>query len=438
MSKNLKFVLLVIFLWSHSSQALNIIQSVKIRNRANEKKIILISSQPIRWEKLTTINRAITLLKIYDSKFEPRYKEKLIQSLKKLPCKLNVVELMDNSILIAFKEQHPSRLKIRQLDGALGLEITILPDVSAEVYYRRGVRLIQKQCYNEALQVFHKALRMRPNYAAVYFQAGIARLKLRHLRKAKINFTKALKYDPNLKEAKRYLRQLTSEVPKQRPSQNKQSDATKLLSSNDDSVQVSSLLQIKKSGVSPLKISKVEHIEMADKTSTRGNFLNRTKLYFQLFLFFSILFIIIGSLVHWIIWKNRGNNSGAEEKNFQTRLQDYLQELQKPKQERDSAAITTMENNSIPEVSKKIVNEPQSSFDSFNSIYSNRLTATSVRAYAGDDLQQKIESYVGLGFSIEEIAQRLRIGKGEVQLRLGLRGKRVHMKAPEIRFEFDY
>jgi len=54
-----------------------------------------------------------------------------------------------------------------------------------------------------------------------------------------------------------------------------------------------------------------------------------------------------------------------------------------------------------------------------------------------ESMEQKILHYAEMGFSVEEIAYRTQIGKGEVKLVLNLHGQSVPMSAPEIRIQME-
>ena len=158
-----------------------------------------------------------------------------------------------------------------------------------------------------------------------------------------------------------------------------------------------------------------------------------TKSYFQ-FGFFSLLVSLFTGWI-MIVWKKR---HGIVSTTSKTREPDFSAVLEKTQGQAKSSAETMDRNQDHRVNSQK--NAPKKK-RAIRKPAPEPLEDTVRRqqqppAFVGDP-QEKVFRYASSGYSIEEIARRLGIGKGEVELILNLNGRRSPMVTPELRFELE-
>ncbi|KAM3144528.1 hypothetical protein pb186bvf_003397 [Paramecium bursaria] len=76
------------------------------------------------------------------------------------------------------------------------LEVQQVSPNSSELYYKIGVSLQEIKLYDEAIQMYNKAIQMNPNQAELYFNKGKALFELRNFEESILMYDKAISIQP--------------------------------------------------------------------------------------------------------------------------------------------------------------------------------------------------------------------------------------------------
>ena len=438
----------------------------------DQVKISISALDGFKYEVIPFDSKTYTLVKLYPVQFKEETKESFITPLKKLPFKIQTLELMDQSLLLTFKGILHKQLQVSLNESVNKLEIIVspklvtqniikIPSKTAWEYYQSAI-LLEKENQNlAAIADIRKALRLKPNYAEAYFLAGKIRFERGEWKMAKINFAQAQRYNRNIGDLKPYLVEIEKKLYPVQLVQKKvvQSEPEEIVgdSSEVDSDIIPEEIDLDSSFVANSPVSTIGSLPIFNfKKSDPDSVFNRpieypmqmkSQSYFQMaFLCFIVLVILVWGV---LLWKKRIYFK-KEKSKF-----DFSKMIQQIQKQTDTLGKDMPEMKTKPPIQKvekiKMKNEinheiqnpkiKRTPLDSF--IEHNRQNSkidfdfNSSIEKEKQPKDEKVLHLASLGYSVEEIAKQLQVGKGEVQLILNFRGKEIPMSAPRVRIEMD-
>lgn len=475
---NYRKILLVFLIYIIPFQLLgqNFVVDFQAKHVGDQLKISISTLDNFNYEIIPFDSKTYTLIKLYPVQFKKETKDYFIEPLKKLPVKIQTLELMDQSLLLTFKGILQKQLQLNLKESVNKLEIiTSLKLVANKTieksqktawdYYQSAAQLEKENRNLAAISAIRKALRLQPKYAEAYFLAGKIRFERGEWNMAKINFNQAKKINPNVGDSQPYLKKIENKlnpvqvaqkqvvqaeqkVPKAAKEVLKDSIAiiSKEVTSDSASEIDSSFLSSEPVSIFNLKKSKPDSsvnmiTEYTHQTSSQS--------YFQ----FAFLCFIVFVILVWgiILWKKR--TYFKKEKKYSSF--DFSKMIQQMQNQTPNLGNDMPEMNAPPSIQKvenlKIKNKSTNEYNrqSLQKTSSNSFSNQKARNFKTDfELtppkenankrpDDKILHLASLGYSIEEIARQLHIGKGEVQLILNFQGKETPMSAPKVRIEMD-
>ena len=115
-----------------------------------------------------------------------------------------VAKLTPEQIEEVVRKKKAMEIPITQEDIEIDEALEANPN-DAELHYRQGVRLVERDMVFAAMFHFERALELRPNYAEAHYHLGLALISNDEVNKAIKHFRKALEIKPDFAEAKKHL-----------------------------------------------------------------------------------------------------------------------------------------------------------------------------------------------------------------------------------------
>ena len=394
---------------------------------------------PVGVEKEDLPKTHAVLVKIYGAIFNPEFSESLIQTVKKCTFRPNVAQISENTIFILFKGITAARIKVTQKPHLLRLQIQkIAPRAAYRNNLRRGINLVKKKQFRKALVYLRRALRHHPGDETAYFWAGKARFALGDWEAAQFNLEKVRQKVPLKSEAE----QLLAFIRLKR-AERQRGSAQSILQAKTDTLQVSAAVKKSEPKV-VLKSNRLKQVKPKSfgqkgkefakmkELSTEESQKSQVSL-IQILLFLTIVITI--AALPFVYYVNRRPRKQKKwpgvsfEKNLeafrvsQKQAIRSVQDVQKsewPEPERPFQPRRE-DPEKKPEPDPEWPEEP---------LFRN--------AYTPADVVKKVKKYASRGYTYDEIAQKLGIGKGELQLAMNLAGEQVAWaKEPGLRLMLD-
>ena len=309
----------------------NYVEEFLVKESGDQIKINFVTLEKIKYKLMPFDSRVYTLLRFYPVQFKKEKKEQMLAPLKDLSVKIQAIELMDQSIMLTFKDISAQQLKINVSDETRKIEITVLPKMFTKLGYMDPVN------NNNG-------------------KDNRSPLKNDHIQKA-ANSAQGSSFD-------------------------------------------------KSSGT-------------ADNNPIRSE----AKYYLQLGLFLSIIFFLL--VWGFVLWRKRRYFSGSK-KQASADFSKIVTQLHKnPRESGNEKSKISLKQSQLR--LKKIS----------SSAIKKSLDEMSRDLASKNEVEDKIFYLAARGFSVEEIAKQLQLGKGEVQLILDYKKKKTMMPAPLLRIEMD-
>ena len=396
---------------------------------------------PVRVQKEDFPKTHAVLVKILGATFNPEFSEDLIRVVKKCTFRPNVAQINENSIFILFKGTDASHVAVTQKPHLLRIKIQ---KKSRQTAYRdnlrKGVSLVKQRNFRAALVYLRRALHYRAGDPTAYFWAGKARFALGDWEAARFNLEQGKRSPAFKSEASQLLSFIQTKQAEKKKMDVQEKPKTKLAagaSVSKDSVREKVVSQTKAKPVLNEKaqaaVSEMPSQPKAEAAHSPETQKSRAPL-LQLFLFLSIVFTLVALPFIYVLSRRprkRKNLPGVSfEKNleaFQMRQQQVIcriaeaQQTAQPEKERpfQPAARKAVERKSQPGPEWR--EEP---------LLRN--------TYSDSELVKKVRKFASRGYTYDEIAQKLGIGKGELQLAMSLAGEKIEMsREPGLRLTLD-
>ncbi len=454
----------------------NYIEKISTTNIDNGIQLNLTTHTPVSHEILNFDSRATTLIKISPLTIQKDNKDALLASLNETGVDIQALELGNNTVMLAFKNVLSNRLSVKTNESKNNIKIVILenrkiskperkPSLKfSQEYYQKAIQLFKNGEYSDALTNVRFAIKLNPGYAEAYFLGGKLRYKLNDWVKARYNFKKAVFINGEYSEANEYLNKInsiendssiawpniknnsdnesgTNSDIKSSINSNNESNITSTsdsLSQPDSSAIATNVADVPEDNrvtitdINPGFIPAFESPETNSYSPLASQVFNTSfKNYIQLGFFLLIMSFLLG----WILYlkknrkflqlkKHKINKSHFTE--VLSKIQKNMQEEKKKKSFRKIPEKKPVENRSMETLD--VHKNTKTSFqDEFNERPFNPLP------YEGDPME-KIYQFSSVGYSVEEIARMLNMGKGEVKLILNFKGLHSPMTPPNMRF----
>lgn len=439
----------------------NVVQS------GDQIKIDLSSSGPFRYEIIPFDSKAYVLIKLQPLLFEPSVKESAETQLKKLPVTIHALELMDETLMLTFKNISRKQLRVTFSDLNKKIQIVVLQSLpvsaqkfsvnkkSAKDYYLAATRHVKRGNDDKAISALHNALRLQPRYPEAYYLAGEIRFNKKQWKMAKINFEKAKRMNPDVGDVQKYLTLIDAKLNPVRQ------DERDIAATNDfvektesDSADV---VSANLTTDTTLTVAAEDNPVRSAAVATGDNWLSDSATtdqpapnYFQMGFFFTIiLFVVLWGI---LLWRKRNYFRKSSTKSSPD-FSSLLQQLQNSSPQRQNRAPNKKENGE-KKSSQVNLNDEQQKFSASNKpdkvefnaeklLQRHQPVIPSVKQIGWDDDGEKLDTeqhvlnLASIGYSVEEIARQLQLGKGEVRLLLNYRGRHNPMTAPDVRIEMD-
>ncbi len=457
--KALHMMIPIILFASNSGQAQNYIHDLKAETNDRGIQILITANSPIEYEILPFSERRYTLIRLHPLRFENDKRDTMLSSLQNLNLKVKAFELLDNTLMLAFRDVVSDDVEVVEKDESksVGIRVRSTNPVGSQIssqkkvtpqYYEMAEELYQKNQLPDAISAVRNAIKEKQNVAGAYFLAGKIRLALQEWQSARINFRKSLQMAPGNQEAEMYLAKIdsmksaasgiqTATVETKNPNTAEPSEVAATEDRDTTNVSEVPAVVISPSLEPDNKPPSQDTTEAIFPTSL-SSLQRKSEVISKSYLQFGFFVVLIGSFFAWIfyLWNRRHVLVSAKmeppKPDFSSVLKQTQRHIDRPRHEihrgeteaktdqREKAkkahAVTRTNDDRRP---LRTV-EPRREFQPIS--------------FEGDS-RETVRRYASSGYSIEEIARRLGIGKGEVELILNLEGRKSPMAPPEFRFE---
>ncbi|NOY77227.1 MAG: hypothetical protein GXO76_05090 [Calditrichaeota bacterium] len=439
---------LLCFSAKSSFAQLTLITNVKYVSGETEDILDFTTTSTVHAVKKVFPRTQSILIQLVHTEFMPDSEERFVNIVKRCFLRPNVAQLSDGTIFILFKGISAS--KIRVVEGRHRLRFRILKRSPQTAYldnFRKGVTLVKKKKYQAALIHLRRALRYRPGDAAAYFWAGKARFALGDWKAARFNleqarhapsfaresgqllaFIQAKQAKPSgIKRPANIFRDANSASAAKSPSRvaakEEVSRAENAAAASPDSLKAAAVV-IKRSTAQRIStnppVKTAGGVTLRSENSLEGNASSGS---IQLILFLTILVLLVSLPFLWL-WNRRVTRrklvQAAEpfEKNletFQVRQQHLLRQFEA---EKNKAMVETDSVLKNPAVSPP-PRPKKGPVPSDEPLIRNH--------YSENEIVKKTKRFASRGYTYDEIAQKLGMGKGELQLIMNLAGETIEM-----------
>lgn len=454
LSKKIGWVLLVLgvlFSAKESFSQLTLITNVKYSPGQTEDYLDFTTTSRVRVQRRVFPQTNSVLIQLIGAEFMPDSEDRFVSVVKRCFLHPNVAQLSDGTIYILFKGISSSKIHVVAAKHRLRLQILKKSPQAAYLdNYRKGVALVKSKKYEAALTYLRRALRYRPGDAGAFFWAGKARFALGDWKAAQFNLEQARQEKSFSNKSQTLLAFIRAKEakgtggkaivkhtfsPKKPATQTKPvPQAVKKANTSKMETVVQGFPQKKTASSREPVVQTLSKNRPAEK-SDRTRAFSETSLAegavgssFQLFLFFAIL-ILFAFLPFLWFWNKRVKRKKSAQKTqvfeknleaFQIRQQQLLRQFNTGKSkknvENDSAYKTPNKKSAAPLPQQK--EEPPVFAE--EPLIRNR--------YSEDEIVKKAKRFASRGYTYDEIAKKLGIGKGELQLIMNLAGETIQME----------
>ncbi len=402
---------------------------------------------PVRVKKEDFPKTHAVLVKILGATFNPEFSEELIRVVKKSVFRPNVAQINGNTIFILFKGMDASRVAVSQKAHLLRIK---LQKKSPQAAYRnnlqKGITLVKKKRFRAALLYLRRALRYRAGDPAAYFWAGKARFALGDWEAARFNLQQGSR-DAELKaEAKQLLAFIQTKQNEKKDwekpvteKQAKEKPAGAILTTHETGGENAPPRAEPKpkppeKEVPLLAVSTPKGTSEAEAASPQKRQKGSVP-YLQLLLFLAIVFTLVALPFIYLLSrrpKKRKKLPGVSfEKNLEA-FQIHQQQVIRRVAEAQEPSQPVEERPFRPAPPKWPVEKKSDSNLGW------REEPLLRNSYSDSELVRKVKKYASRGYTVDEIAQKLGIGKGELQLAMNLAGEKIELsRAPGLRLTLD-
>ena len=151
------------------------------------------------------------IISFLNSTFDDNFKAKSVKFNNIVLKEINFNKKNNNDLDAVISASNEFLTDIVKLDNPLRLAVDVkivLNGLSADEYFRRGLKYENSSEYEKALQEYRKAISIEPGHPESYFHAGIIRMLIGEPQKALINFRKVPKNSSLGENAVRYIFQI--------------------------------------------------------------------------------------------------------------------------------------------------------------------------------------------------------------------------------------
>ena len=151
------------------------------------------------------------VISFLNSTFDDNFNTKSIRFDNIVLKEINFNKRNNNELDAVITANNEFLTNIVKLNDPLRLAVDVkivLNELSADEYFRRGLKYENSGEYEKALQEYRKAISIEPGHPESYFHAGIIRMLIGEPQKALINFRKVPKNSSLGKNAVRYILQI--------------------------------------------------------------------------------------------------------------------------------------------------------------------------------------------------------------------------------------
>ncbi|GBD94250.1 hypothetical protein BMS3Abin05_01854 [bacterium BMS3Abin05] len=434
---------------------LSLITGVKYVSEEIDDRLDFKTTSIVNVEKTDFPQKHSVLIKLLNTEFMPGSENNFIRTVKRCFLRPKIVQLNNGTIFILFKGVLSSKIKITQNKHLLRLLIRKKsPETAYLENYRKGVLLVKDKKYKAGLNHLRRALRFKAGDQAAYFWAGKARFALGDWKAAIFNLKKARTEKSFRNEADR----LTAFIEKKKKDRikdrvkikNKTAAAASVMPAKPGGSKKSPVRNKKETAAAdvmtaaPPAVSKKnpvqnkKRIAAAEITPATPGGSREDRAVFQLILFFAILITLVSLPFLWI-WHKRPKkvNPPFPGIQFEKKLQafqqrqphltrDFKEQWNPAQREEDLAAANPGRKRMPPGP----VNDAPDFFTPEEPLIRN--------AYSEEELVKKAKRFASRGYTYDEIAKKLGVGKGELQLAMSFAGEAVKMAQPSgMRLTFD-
>lgn len=470
---------MLIFVSSLTAYSQHYIEDVRVSNSENDIQLNISTNGPVNHEVLGFDSKEYTVLRITPLTLSQENKQVLMASFENLDVGFQALELNNNTVMLAFKNLRPDRLSVQKSKERNILNISVeKKSIKESGSQKSNIQLAQEilqngekhfgnEDYPAAISDVRAALRLQPNYAEAYFLGGQIRFEMEDWDKARFNFQKASELRDNYDQAKKYLAKIET-ITEEKNEPIEQQEDTKSIHSEEfiaesiiDSTQRDSAIDVVESELPGLaendssETSKVNNVPepiteaKIDTTVTSDSVITaiykpfasqlvapRTSNYIQLVFFLTIISCLSGWIIY--LFRKRGLLMGKKQEKIIEDFSSTLTRLQKdmhtepPKKRSQVDQSKQKSEKSL----NKINSEMKNTGESFSLRDQHRERNFDPLPFDGDPTD-KVHQYASVGYSVEEIARMLSLGKGEVELILNF-GRRYSPKTkPELAFNLE-
>ncbi len=462
----------ICFIFRADGYGQNMVTNFNVVKLGGQIKIDLSASESFRYEIIPFDSKTYVLIKLQPLIFGPSVKESAVMQLKKLPVTIHALELMDQILMLTFKNISRKQLHVIFSELNKKIEIVVSQSLpvsaqklsankkSAKDYYLAAAQHVKKGYDDKAISALHNALRLQPRYPEVYYLAGEIRFNKKQWEMAKINFEKAKRMNPDVGDVQNYLALIDAKLHPVRQDEPDTSEADNFVEKTEpDSTAVVSAVPNADTTYAVASVEKPAlsaAIAAGDKQADESSAADQpAPTYFQIGFFFAIiLFVVLWGV---LLWEKRNYFRKTPLKSSPD-FSRLLQQLQKSSPQQKNRAPDKEEPDKKENAERKPrqvnLNDERQKFSSLSSpdratfngeklLRRHQPVIPNVRQTGWDDDDETVNTehhvlnLASIGYSVEEIARQLQLGKGEVRLMLTYRGRHNPMTAPEVRIEMD-
>ncbi len=442
----------VLFTARESFAQLTLITNVKYTHSETEDNLDFSTTSRVRVQKRVFPQTNSVLIQFIGAEFMPDSEDRFVSVVKRCFLHPNVAQLSDGTIFILFKGISSSKIQVTA--GKHRLRLQILKKSPQAAYldnYRKGIALVKAKKYEAALTHLRRALRYRPGDAGAFFWAGKARFALGDWKAAQFNLEQALREKSFSNKSRTLLAFIRakearntggkaigkSSLPKKEFAIQTES-APQVVEKTDTSKTETPAATVREASPKKTASFRKPTVQAVSKNPAVKKAAEKRALSetfpaegtaassIQLFLFFAILLLFVSLPFLWL-WNKRAKRKKLTEKAlvfeknleaFQVRQQQLLRQFNAGKNEKNvenDSAFKKPTRSSAPLLQQK----KESPVFAEEPLIRNR--------YSEDEIVKKAKRFASRGYTYDEIARKLGIGKGELQLIMNLAGETIQM-----------
>jgi len=179
--------------------------------RGTSMRLVFDFDSPFKYEVKEDWFEKKIVISFLNSTFNDNFKTKSIKFDNIVLKEINFNKRNNNELDAVISANNEFSTNIVKLDNPLRLAVDvkiILNELSANEYFKRGLKYENSNEYEKALQEYRKAISIEPGHPESYFHAGIIRMLIGEPQKALINFRRVPKNTALGENAVRYIFQI--------------------------------------------------------------------------------------------------------------------------------------------------------------------------------------------------------------------------------------